>query len=72
MFQYEEHPTMNFFQVNVIEETISYIDALHRRIAERFGTAAPTLSQEQVNVNKCKLQIMQFMQQYSDTQTGEH
>merc|ERR1719323_2936212 len=35
-------------QVNVIEETISYIDALHRRIAERFGTAAPTLSQEQI------------------------
>ena len=63
---------MIFFQVNVIEETISYIDALHRRIAERFGTAAPSLSQEQVNVYKCTLHRMQIMQQYSDTQTGEH
>ena len=35
-------------QVNVIEETISYIDALHRRIAERFGADVPTLTQEQV------------------------
>ena len=32
----------------MIEETISYIDALHRRIAERFGATAPTLTQEQV------------------------
>ena len=52
---------MIFIQVNVIEETISYIDALHRRIAERFGTAASTLSQGQVNEKLWAQAVIQFL-----------